>query len=97
MKLWGVFDARQLAKGINLAILRTPMSRQAQTVLDLTYRHNHLRYARTMMVEYALKEYHPTKLPGAVDAMDALYEEVVSMQRESAIPKPHRYSLSPVD
>jgi len=49
------FPAWQLAKGINLAVLKTPMSRQAQTVLDLTYRHNHLRFARVMMLENALK------------------------------------------
>ena len=37
----GVFDSRRFADGINLATLNTPMSRQAQTVLDLTYRPNH--------------------------------------------------------
>lgn len=73
------------------------MLRQAQTVLTLTYRHNHLRYARTMMVEYALGEYHPTTLKGAIDAMDSLHEEIVSLQRASAIPKPHRYSLTAVE
>jgi len=39
----------QLEKGVNLAVLKTPMCRQAQNVLDLTYRHNHLRFARVMM------------------------------------------------
>ena len=73
------------------------MSRQAKTVLDLTYRHNHLRYARLMMVENALKEYHPAKLKSAIDAMDSLHEEIVSMQREAAIPKAHRYRVTAVD
>jgi lysophospholipase L1-like esterase len=86
--------AWQLEKGINLAVLKTPMSRQGQTVLDLTYRHNHLRFARVMMVENALKEYRPTKLQAAIDAMDSLREEIVSLQRAAAIPKPHRYHLS---
>jgi hypothetical protein len=93
----GEFDASQLAKGTNLAILKTPMSRQAQTVLDLTYRHNHLRYARMMMVENALKEYHPLKLKSATDAMDSLHEEILSMQRAAAIPKPHRYRVTAVE
>ncbi|MGA3188650.1 MAG: SGNH/GDSL hydrolase family protein [Bryobacteraceae bacterium] len=92
----GVFDARQLAKGVNLAILKTPMSRQAKTVLDLTYRHNHLRFARMMMVENALKEYHPAKLDATLDAMDSLEEEVISLQRAAAIPKAHRYRLAAV-
>ena len=93
----GEFDASQLVKGTNLAILKTPMSRQAQTVLDLTYRHNHLRYARMMMVENALKEYHPLKLKNATDAMDSLHEEILSMQRAAAIPKPHRYRVTAVE
>jgi hypothetical protein len=93
----GVFDARQLATGVNLAILKTPMSRQAQTVLALTYRHNHLRYAQRMMVDYALKEYHPAKLQATIDAMDSLHEEIVAMQRASAIPKLHRYRLTAVE
>jgi len=29
-----------------------------------------------------------------VDALDALEEEVVSLQRAAAIPKPHRYQLT---
>jgi lysophospholipase L1-like esterase len=90
------FDAGELGKGINLATLKTPMSRQAQTVLDLTYRHNHLRFARMMMIENALKEYHPVKMQAALDAMDALHEEIVGLQRAAAIPKVHHYRLTAV-
>ena len=90
----GTFDARELAAGINLATLNTPMSRQAQTVLDLAYRHNHLRFARMMMVENALKEYHPARLQAAVDAMDSLHEEIVALERAAAVPKLHRYRLT---
>jgi lysophospholipase L1-like esterase len=92
----GVFDAEQLDKGINLAAMKTPMSRQAQTVLDLSYRHNHLRFARMMMVENALKEFHPKNLQSTLDAMDALHEEIVAMQRAAALPKPHRYRITAV-
>jgi hypothetical protein len=45
-------------------------------------------------VENALKEYRPTKLQAAIDALDSLREEIVSLQRAAAIPKPHRYRLS---
>jgi hypothetical protein len=93
-ELVATLPAWQLTKGINLAVLKTPMSRQAQTVLDLTYRHNHLRFARVTMVENALKEYRPTKLQAAIDAMDSLREEIVPLQRAAAIPKPHHYRLS---
>jgi lysophospholipase L1-like esterase len=93
-ELVATLPAWQLARGINLAVLKTPMARQAQIVLDLTYRHNHLRFARVMMVENALKEYRPTELQAAIDAMDSLREEIVSLQRSAAIPKPHRYRLT---
>jgi len=89
----GIFDATTFAKGINLSALKTPMSRQAETVLGLTYRRNHLRFARMMMVDNALKDYHPAKLRGAVDALESLEDEVLSLQRAAASPKPHRYRL----
>jgi hypothetical protein len=41
-----------------------------------------------------LKEYRPPKLQAAIDAMDSLREEIVSLQRPAAIPKPHRHRLS---
>jgi hypothetical protein len=93
----GAFDATKLAKGINLSTLKTPMTRQAQTVLDLTYRRNHLRFARMMMVDNALKDYHPAKLGAAVDALESLEQEVLSLQRAAALPKPHHYRITPVD
>ena len=49
------------------------------------------------MVEYALGEYHPTTLKGAIDAMDSVHGEIVTMQRAAAIPKPHRYRLTAVE
>jgi len=71
------------------------MSRQARNVLDLTYRRNHLRFARMMMVENALKDYHPANLRAAVDALESLEREVLLLQRAAALPKPHCYSLEP--
>jgi lysophospholipase L1-like esterase len=90
----GTFNDTQLAEGINLAAMKTPMSAQAQSVLDLTHRHNHLHFARWRMVEDALKQYPLTKKQPAVEALDALEEEVVSLQRAAAIPRPHRYQLT---
>ena len=72
------------------------MLRQAQTVLDLTYRRNHLRFARMMMVENALKDFHPAKLPSALDALESLEQEVLSLQRAAALPKAHSYRLEPI-
>ena len=91
----GTFDAPELAQGIDLSALKTPMSRQAQTVLDLTYRRNHLRFARIMMVDNALKDYHPAKLRETLDALESLEAEVLALQRAAALPKPHRYRVMP--
>ena len=92
----GAFDAAELATGINLSAVKTPMSSQAQTVLDLTYRRNHLRFARMMMVDNALKDFHPVKLRGALDALESLEQEVLSLQRAAALPKAHSYRLEPL-
>jgi lysophospholipase L1-like esterase len=93
----GAFEATKFANGINLAALKTPMTKQAQTVLGLTYRRNHLRFARMMIVDNALKDYHPAKLPDALDALESLEQEVLSLQRAAALPKPHRYRIVPLD
>lgn len=92
----GAFDATQFGQGINLAAIKTPMSAQARTVLDLTYRRNHLRFARMMVVDQALRPYHPANLPGAVDALESLEQEVLALERAAALPKPHRYRLAPL-
>jgi len=90
----GSFDAAHLSTGINLADMTTPMSAQAQSVLDLTHRHNHLNFARRRMVEDALKPYALTKVQATEDALDALEEEVILLQRATAVPKLHRYQLT---
>jgi lysophospholipase L1-like esterase len=92
----GTFDAAEFAKGINLAVRQTPMSIQAQTVEDLTYRRNNLRFARMAMIDNALRDYHPKKLLAALDSLESLEREVLSLQRAAALPKPHRYRLEPV-
>jgi lysophospholipase L1-like esterase len=89
----GTFDDAALARGINLATLVTPMSRQAQAVLDLTHRHNHLHFARWKLVDVPLKEYKLANTRAAISSLDALEEEVVALQRATALPKPHRYRL----
>ena len=92
----GTFDAGALAQGINLAALNTPMSRQAKIVLDLTHRHNHLHFARSMMIDQALKDYKLSKTQAAEAAIDDLETEVVALQYATAQPKPHQYRLEAI-
>jgi hypothetical protein len=40
-----------------------------------------------------LKPYALTRVQAALDALDALEEEVVALQRATAAPKVHRYQL----
>jgi lysophospholipase L1-like esterase len=89
----GAFDAQDFATGINLAAMKTAMSSQALTVQDLTYRRNNLRFARMMMVDNALKDFHPVHLRSALDALESLEQEVLSLQRAAALPKAHSYRL----
>jgi len=91
----GAFEARQLETGINLAAMATPMSRQAQLVLDLTHRHNNLHFARWRMVEDALKDYKLTTIPAVLRDLDALEDEVIAQQKAAAAPRPHRYRVEP--
>jgi len=91
----GVFDTRQLESGVNLATMPTPMSRQAQLVLDLTHRHNNLHFARWRMVEDALKDYELTKTPTTLRDLDALEDEVIALQKTTSAPRPHRYRIEP--
>ncbi len=90
----GTFDADQLAGGINLAAMKTPMSEQAQVVLDLTHRHNNLHFARWRMVEDALKDYKLAKTRVVMEDLNALEAEVIGQQRFMATPRPHRYVLT---
>jgi lysophospholipase L1-like esterase len=87
------FSAAKLAGGINLAMLPTPMSRQANAVLILTFRRNHIHYARWRLLAESLREYRPAKLDAAVASLDELEEEIIALQRSTAQPTAHRYQI----
>jgi len=95
----GVYTAQQLADGLNLAVLPTPMLRQAEKVYELTLRRtgiHQLRW-RTLQVPFdqpesaQLKE----KLPEILAAFDAEDAAVAALQRAAAQPTSHRYELAP--
>jgi lysophospholipase L1-like esterase len=92
----GTFTKEEWAKGVNLAMLPTPMAKQAAAVHDLTLRHNVVHFARWRMVgvnldSLALPRAH---LQAAADALDTLEADVVAQQRAAAQPKDHRYELA---
>jgi hypothetical protein len=92
----GAFTSQQLAQGVNLAKLATPMAKQAAAVHDLTLRHNTVHFARWRQVEVNLQNVavSPARLEAALSALDALENETVELQRATAQPRPHRFELA---
>jgi hypothetical protein len=95
----GSFTKEQLAAGINLATLNTPMTKQAEEVHKLTLQHNNIHFQRWRQVQVPFAENKSPKVQSAVkDLMTALDEEeagVVKQQRAAAQPKPHQFQLTP--
>lgn len=93
----GTFSAQQLAEGLNLAELPTPMVRQAQAVHDLTLKHNNLHAVRWRELQVVLGNQPLPHIPQAIEALDSVEADLVAQQRLLAQPKPHRYELLPQD
>jgi len=91
----GRFTKQELKEGVNLAVLTTPMSKQAMTVHDLTLKHNDIHFARWREVQVPLQDRLLPHLNAALDALDKLETELVEQQRAAAQPKPRHYELTP--
>jgi len=89
----GSFTSDQLASGINLAMLPTPMAKQAAEVHALTLKHNNVHFARWRSIQVPLEKETLTLKPPAMSALDALEQEIVAQQRAKAQPKPHTFEL----
>jgi lysophospholipase L1-like esterase len=89
----GSFSADQLASGINLATLPTPMARQAAQVHALTLRHNNLHATRWRQVQVPLEKEAAPHLLKALDALDELETDLIKAQRAAAQPKPRKFEL----
>ncbi len=90
----GTFDAKELEQGINLALLPTPMAAQALAVQVDAFKHTNLHVASWRMVGEGFKDDHLPGVKPAVEALNALEEQVIALQRATAQPKPHRYRLT---
>jgi hypothetical protein len=91
----GSFSRQDLADGVNLAPLPTPMVKQALDVHALTIRHNQIHYERWRHLQVPLQEQKLERLQPALDSLDALEAELIDQQRATAQPKPRHYELSP--
>jgi len=90
----GKFTADQLARSINLAENKTPMSRQASEVLMLTYNHNNMHYTHWRLIQTSLEKYGLESMQAAMDALDKLEDQIIAVERATAQPKQHRYHLT---
>lgn len=90
----GVFTKEQLAAGINLAELPTPMLKQALEVHDLTLKHNSIHAARWQELQVGLANKSLPHLQAALDALEQLESELVAQQRAAAQPTVRHYELT---
>jgi lysophospholipase L1-like esterase len=89
----GSFSAEQLAGGINLALLETPMLTQARRLAADTMTKTTLD---TQIFELGAKPADEV-LPATIKQLQAAKERAVARQREDAQPLPHRYELVPTE
>ncbi|WP_435009740.1 SGNH/GDSL hydrolase family protein [Tundrisphaera lichenicola] len=91
----GTFGKDQLAQGVNLAVLATPMSEQANKVHGLTLSHTGLHQMRWRTVQVPYQATNSPNLAKAIEALDALEAEIIAEQKAAAQPKPHTFELKP--
>lgn len=91
------FSREELAQGVNLAQLSTPMMDQARDVHRLTLKHNDHHSWRWRDIQVRLDGRSPAldaALPGVLKALDDEEAQMVVAQRAAAQPKTHHYELS---
>jgi hypothetical protein len=95
----GSFTREQLAGGINLATLPTPMAKQAAEVHKLTLQHNNIHFQRWRQIQVPLADGKSPRVQKATrELMAALDEEeadVLKEQRAAAQPRRHQFQLAP--
>jgi lysophospholipase L1-like esterase len=91
----GTFTPAQLAEGINLAELSTPMTKQAMIVQTLTEKHNTVHFGRWRMIQVPLAGFSAPHLDTALNDLNALDGELVEEARAAALPLTRTYELIP--
>ncbi len=91
----GSFDREQLAEGLNLATLPTPMAKQSLKVLQLTIQRGEVHEIRWKQLQVGLADDHLTQLKPALENLDAVEQELTARQRSAAQPVPTAYELIP--
>ena len=93
----GTFTSTQFEKGVNLAVLPTPMARQAAEVHQLTLAHNDLHWTRWRQLQVPLEKAEGktrATLDAAIKALDGREAQLVRLQRLRAQPVMHRFEMA---
>jgi len=95
----GAFTKAQLAEGINLATLPTPMAKQAAQVHKLTLQHNNTHFQRWRQIQVPFTENKSPRVQEAArnltTALDEEEAAEVKRQHDAAQPGRHQFQLAP--
>jgi lysophospholipase L1-like esterase len=92
-KAIGTFTREQLASGINLAALPTPMTTQAAAVHALTLKRAAVHNTRWRNLQTPLDKEPLPRLPTVLENLDALDADLATLQRAAAQPSACFYEL----
>ena len=92
----GTFNNDELGRGVNLAILDTPMTKQAKQVYDLTVSHCDIHNQRWRTVQVPLASYNLPQTETAVQSADSLEGAVVGKRHAVGQPKAHHFEVVPL-
>ncbi|WP_263368732.1 SGNH/GDSL hydrolase family protein [Edaphobacter bradus] len=89
----GNWTREELAEGVNLAWITTPMLRQALDVYRLTLRHYTVHRVRWQGLQVPLWHENSPHVREAMDRLDTLEDELIAQARSASQPKPHCFEL----
>lgn len=92
----GTYSAAELASGVDLTKVKTPMNQQAAELEILTQRRRELTYYLWRQVEVGLQKLPSKSRDEALAAMGRLEDDIIRRQHEMAKPKRHEFELKPV-
>lgn len=92
----GAFNNDELANGVNLALLDTPMTRQAKQIYDLTVSHCDVHNERWRTIQVPLSAYDLPATVAAMQAADKLEQAIIEKRRQLAQPVEHKFQISSV-
>jgi len=91
----GSFSREQLAAGLNLAGLATPMAKQSFGVHLLTLKRGEVHELRWKQLQVPFESDNLARLPAVLEGLDAMEEELAARQRAAAQPVVCLYELIP--